>query len=93
MWSSSPLVGSPPPAPAHTPCQLWLLSSGPGAVSNWRLHISDPKVLESLSDVVVTLRYTARDGGEDFRRDVENLGKEPEKAHPQQKVVAVSVGV
>lgn len=48
-----------------------------GAVSNWRLSIP-PQTnhidLSTITDVILTVRYTALDGGATFRRDVVALG-------------------
>lgn len=55
----------------------YLPFEGTGAVSNWRLSM--PKgtnriPFEAIGDVIVTVKYTARDGGEAFRRKVAGLG-------------------
>jgi hypothetical protein len=47
-----------------------------GAVSNWRLSIppqTNPFDFATLTDVILTLRYTALDGGSKFRREVTQL--------------------
>lgn len=54
----------------------YLPFEGTGAVSNWRLSM--PKgtnriPFDSIGDVIVTLKYTARDGGEAFKRKVAGL--------------------
>jgi hypothetical protein len=45
---------------------------GAGVISTWRLRLPDPTLLKqfdyrSISDVVIHLRYTARDGGDGLR--------------------------
>ncbi|MDJ0717264.1 MAG: neuraminidase-like domain-containing protein [Prochloraceae cyanobacterium] len=54
----------------------YLPFEGTGAVSTWELSL--PKAtnridFETISDVIITLSYTALDGGDKFRQDVTNL--------------------
>lgn len=54
----------------------YLPFEGTGAVSSWRLSM--PKStnsidFNSISDVIISLKYTAYDGGSAFRKKVENL--------------------
>lgn len=54
----------------------YLPFEGAGAVSSWRLSM--PKgtnhiPFAAIGDVIITLKYTARDGGEAFKRKVANL--------------------
>jgi hypothetical protein len=57
----------------------YLPFEGTGAVSDWVLGLPNPgssaqqQVLDSLNDVVVTLRYTALDGGSSFAEQVLKL--------------------
>jgi hypothetical protein len=47
-----------------------------GAVSNWRLSMppqTNPFDFTTITDIILTLRYTALDGGAKFRRDVTEL--------------------
>lgn len=51
---------------------------GAGAISTWRLRLPDTiKQFDyrTISDVVLHLRYTARDGGEQFRQAASNAAK------------------
>jgi hypothetical protein len=55
--------------------ERYLPFEGAGAISDWRLEL--PAALPqfdyaTITDVVLTLRYTARDGGSAFRQTVEN---------------------
>ncbi|MBO9545432.1 neuraminidase-like domain-containing protein [Caulobacter sp.] len=54
----------------------YLPFEGTGAVSSWRLSM--PKganriAFDAIGDVIITVKYTARDGGEAFRRKVAGL--------------------
>ncbi|NEO39248.1 MAG: hypothetical protein F6J90_24090 [Moorea sp. SIOASIH] len=54
----------------------YLPFEGTGAVSTWELSL--PKAtnridFDTISDVIITLSYTALDGGDKFRKDVTNL--------------------
>lgn len=54
----------------------YLPFEGTGAVSTWRLNMplgTNRFDFSSISDVIITLRYTARDGGEPFRKKVTAL--------------------
>lgn len=51
----------------------YLPFEGAGAVSSWRLELPSavrPFDYDTITDVVVHLSYTARDGGDDFKQDV-----------------------
>jgi len=53
----------------------YLFFEGTGAVSDWQLDMpkaSNQFNFESISDVIINLRYTAYDGGEAFRNDLLN---------------------
>jgi hypothetical protein len=61
---------------ADADAERYLPFEGTGAVSSWRLSMpqsSNPFALANVSDVVLTLRYFAEDGGAGFRRDVAGL--------------------
>jgi len=56
--------------------ERYLPFEGTGAISNWQLDIpksSNRLDYDSLSDVIINLKYTASDGGEKFREDVSGL--------------------
>jgi hypothetical protein len=52
--------------------ERYLPFEGTGAVSDWTLDMrsTDKEVLATISDVIIHLRYTAKDGGEEFRTKV-----------------------
>ncbi|MEM8651644.1 MAG: hypothetical protein AAGF54_14005 [Pseudomonadota bacterium] len=57
--------------------ERYLPFEGTGAVSSWRLRLpkdSNSIDFDAIADIIVTLRYTARDGGDAYARDVRNLG-------------------
>ena len=51
--------------------ERYLPFEGSGAVATWRLELAEPKLAQfdysTISDVILHLRYTARDGGEGLR--------------------------
>lgn len=54
----------------------YLPFEGTGAVSSWQLSIPDkanPNVLASLTDVIITLRYTALAGDASLQQAIENI--------------------
>ncbi|KAG0293416.1 hypothetical protein BGZ96_002832 [Linnemannia gamsii] len=57
--------------------ERYLPFEGTGVVSSWQLTFPRPdapdqkKMLETLTDVIVRIRYTACDGGEEFAKQVE----------------------
>jgi hypothetical protein len=56
--------------------ERYLPFEGTGAVSEWQLGMpkaSNPINFESISDVIITLRYSAYDGGQTFAQSVINL--------------------
>ncbi|MFC4274271.1 Tc toxin subunit A-related protein [Achromobacter aloeverae] len=61
--------------------ERYLPFEGTGAASHWKLTFPNPAsdeqaaVLGSLDDVIVTVRYTARDGGPTFESEVANKMK------------------
>lgn len=61
--------------------ERYLPFEGTGAVSHWELTFPNPTraeqagLLANLTDVIVRLRYTARDGGTAFARQVEGILK------------------
>jgi hypothetical protein len=61
--------------------ERYLPFEGTGAVSTWRLEINGvngPRHRETLSDVIITVQYTARPGGSAFADTVKNaLGRAP----------------
>ncbi|MHC8346663.1 Tc toxin subunit A-related protein [Pseudomonas sp. RT6P73] len=63
--------------------ERYLPFEGTGAVSSWQLsfpnHRCDDqqKMLASLTDIIVRVRYTARDGGPDFATKVQGLLAKP----------------
>jgi len=61
--------------------ERYLPFEGTGAVSTWRLEINGvdgPLHRQTLSDVIITVRYTARTGGSAFAETVKStLGKKP----------------
>ncbi len=69
----------------------YLPFEGTGAVSSWRLSMPQAANrfdYSAIADVVVSLRYTALDGGEGFREDVEKLG--PVKKYASGAMLAAS---
>ncbi|MEO1373067.1 MAG: neuraminidase-like domain-containing protein [Cyanobacteria bacterium J06635_10] len=64
--------------------ERYLPFEGTGAVSKWELSLpkaTNPIDFDSISDVIITLSYTALDGGDKFREKVTNL--EPLKQYSQ----------
>lgn len=59
--------------------ERYLPFEGTGALSTWELHfprhgsVQQQAVLQSISDIIVTVRYTALSGGPDFKDHVEAL--------------------
>ncbi|NEO79936.1 neuraminidase-like domain-containing protein [Moorena sp. SIO4G3] len=56
--------------------ERYLPFEGTGAVSTWELSLpkqTNPIDFDTISDVIITLSYTALDGGDKFRKDVTNL--------------------
>ena len=54
----------------------YLPFEGTGAVSSWTLSLpkaNNPIDFDSISDVIITLSYTALDGGNEFREKVIGL--------------------
>lgn len=56
--------------------ERYLPFEGAGAISNWNLKLGSPSSLrnfdyDTISDVIVHISYTARDGGDGFRTTVE----------------------
>ncbi len=60
--------------------ERYLPFEGTGAVSSWTLTFpqygDQETLLDSLTDIIVCIRYTARDGGEKFGKDVVDAMKE-----------------
>ncbi|MEM1119215.1 MAG: hypothetical protein AAGJ18_02125, partial [Bacteroidota bacterium] len=57
----------------------YLFFEGTGAISSWQLDMpkaSNQFNFESISDVIINLKYTAYDGGEVFRNEVLNIQDE-----------------
>jgi hypothetical protein len=54
--------------------ERYLPFEGTGAISDWVFEMhpenNKPALMDSVSDVIVHLRYTAKDGGETFRKSV-----------------------
>ena len=53
--------------------ERYLPFEGTGAVSDWEFEMpreSNREILDTISDVIIHLRYTALDGGEAFRSTV-----------------------
>lgn len=66
--------------------ERYLPFEGAGAISRWRLELNpdcNDFDLATLADVVLELRYTARDGGDDLRRACVDQVVEPELARPR----------
>jgi len=61
--------------------ERYLPFEGTGAVSTWRLEVNGvdgPRHRETLTDVIITVQYTARQGGSAFAEVVKStLGKQP----------------
>ncbi|QHI96824.1 hypothetical protein GT347_01740 [Xylophilus rhododendri] len=61
--------------------ERYLPFEGTGAVSSWQLEFPNPqsqdqqRILESLTDVIVRVHYTAKQGGADFSNKVQALVK------------------
>jgi hypothetical protein len=57
--------------------ERYLPFEGTGAVSDWELEMcgSNKTVLDTVSDVIIHIKYTALDGGETFKSDVLSLHK------------------
>ena len=55
--------------------ERYLPFEGAGALSSWKLELIDPNLAQfdykTISDVILTINYTARNGGEVFRTQVE----------------------
>ncbi|WP_421535044.1 neuraminidase-like domain-containing protein [Pseudomonas marginalis] len=66
--------------------ERYLPFEGTGAISSWQLAFPNPhcdeqrKMLDSLTDIIVRVRYTARVGSPDFARDVQALLDKPQLA-------------
>ena len=66
--------------------ERYLPFEGTGAVSSWQLtfpnHQCDEQkqMLSSLTDIIIRVRYTARDGGDEFAKTVQSLLKTAEAA-------------
>lgn len=66
--------------------ERYLPFEGTGAVSSWQLtfpnHQCDEQkqMLTSLTDIIIRVRYTARDGGDEFAKTVQSLLKTAEAA-------------
>ncbi len=74
---------SPPPTPKTTPAcfelnfrdERYLPFEGAGAISSWKLELPTKFRqfdYSTISDVIIHLNYTARDGGDDFKDKVNN---------------------
>jgi hypothetical protein len=65
----------------HAGDERYLPFEGTGAVSDWALAFPNPdsaeqqQVLNSLQDIVVTVHYTARNGGNAFAKQVQDIWK------------------
>ena len=62
----------------------YLPFEGTGAVSSWKLEVSgqaNPKILPTVTDVIIRLRYTAQDGGAAFKQAVRQLEKADDRSH------------
>jgi len=60
--------------------ERYLPFEGMGTVGTWHLEMNDPSVMEqfdyqSITDVIIHLRYTAREGGSKFKKDAEDYLK------------------
>ena len=66
--------------------ERYLPFEGTGAVSSWQLRFPNhqcdeqKQVLTSLTDIIIRVRYTARDGGDEFAKAVQTLLKTAESA-------------